>query len=146
MDQIIRFTRHLPTAKVPTQGSAQAAGFDLYAAAIEKDYERQQLIIDTGLKVAFEPGHALFIYSRSGLATKHNLRVANGVGVIDADYRGPVKVILRGSDFLCLSDCVQVGDRIAQAILLPIPSVHWLEVDALDITQRGEGGFGSTGL
>lgn len=145
--QTIRFIKRLANAKTPTQGTAQAAGFDLYAAHILIDTAAEQLVVDTGLNVSFDPDHVLMIHGRSGLASKYGIRLSNGVGVVDADYRGPLKVILR-SDRLTLSELIQqikVGDRVAQAILMPIPEVRWQHVYELDATDRGEGGFGSTG-
>lgn len=145
--QEIRFTKRLPTAQTPTKGTEHAAGFDLYAAAIEVEHVNKHLVIDTGLNVSFSPEHVMLVFGRSGLASKHGIRPANGVGVIDADYRGPLKVILRSDklSFAEFREKIQIGDRIAQALLLPIPSASWCLVDALDETARGEGGFGSTG-
>lgn len=147
MQQIIHFTVRLDNAKVPTKGSMQAAGYDLYAADIQIDPVAKHLVIDTGLNVAFDESHVLMVFGRSGLASKHGIRPANGVGVIDADYRGPLKVILRSDklNFAEFREKIQIGDRVAQALLLPVPSARWIEVGKLDETERGEGGFGSTG-
>lgn len=143
----IRFIKRLPAAQTPTKGTEQAAGFDLYAAEITVDPCNKHLVIDTGLNVSFDPGHVMLVFGRSGLAFKHGIRPANGVGVIDADYRGPLKVVLRSDklNFAEFREKIQVGDRIAQALLLPIPPAVWAEVVELDETARGEGGFGSTG-
>ncbi|WP_199097156.1 dUTP diphosphatase [Dyella sp. ASV21] len=145
--QQIRFTTRLPTAKAPTKGTEQAAGHDLYAAKIDVDWNNHHLVVDTGLNVSFDPNHVMLVFGRSGLASKHGIRPANGVGVIDADYRGPLKVVLRSDKlkFSELVDMIRVGDRIAQALLLPIPAASWEAVAELDDTARGEGGFGSTG-
>lgn len=143
--QEIRFTARLPAAKTPTRGTEHAAGFDLYAAQIDYDWERKKIIIDTGLNISFDPGHVLLLFSRSGLSTKHGINLANDVGVIDADYRGPLKVTLVCDDYYKMVDMIKVGDRIAQAVLVPIPDVRWTLVQELDTTARGEGGFGSTG-
>lgn len=146
--QQIRFTTRLPNAKAPTKGTEQAAGHDLYAAEIEIDWKNHHLVIDTGLNVSFDSNHVMLVFGRSGLASKHGIRPANGVGVIDADYRGPLKVVLRSDKlrFEELITMIKVGDRIAQALLLPIPPSSWESVAELDDTARGEGGFGSTGL
>jgi dUTP pyrophosphatase len=143
----IRFIPFMHNAKRPTQATAASAGWDLYAADVAMDYDSHQLIVNTGLQVSFDPGHVMLIFARSGLATKQGIRLANGVGVVDADYRGPLKVFLR-SDQLTdyqLQQAIRPGDRIAQAVLLPIPLAEWIETDKLDETERGEGGFGSTG-
>lgn len=140
----ILFKKHLPNAIIPTKGSEHAAAFDLYAAAMDYDASNQQAIIDTGLTVAFDTGHALFLFGRSGHAMKYGIRLSNCVGVIDADYRGPLKVLLR-SDSPNVFHSIQIGDRVAQAILMPVPEVEWVSVETLSDTVRGEGGFGSTG-
>ena len=132
-------------AKMPTRGSAYAAGFDLYAAtnydvsimphATEK--------IPIGLAVAIQDGYFGVIYARSGLATKQGLRPANCVGVIDSDYRGEVIVALH-NDTNDIRN-IKAGDRIAQLIIQPCPDVELNLVDDLNNTDRGNGGFGSTG-
>ena len=143
----ILFKRNLPNAKIPHRGSDEAAGFDLHAASIEIDEARNCLIIDTGLSTAFEPGYGLFLFARSGLASKHGLRLVNGVGVIDADYRGPLKVMLTSSLMSAaqITTLIYIGDRICQAVLLPVPLTTWVEVNELPDSLRGHGGFGSTG-
>lgn len=146
MPQIL-FKKLLPHAQIPTQGSEHAAGFDLYAAGVMMDVTHNQLIVDTGLTIAFDTGYVLMLHGRSGLASKFGIRLSNGTGIIDADYRGPLKVLLR-SDLLSLEELarqITIGDRVAQAILLPIPQVTWVEATQLSETARGEGGFGSTG-
>lgn len=146
----ILFVRRLPEARRPTQGSAHAAGFDLYAASIELDLPRNQLIVDTGLNIAFDHGQVLYLFARSGLALKYGIHLTNGTGVIDADYRGPLKLLLQSDTVGAITlarETIKVGDRVAQAILMPIPQVEWVEQDGLEghATDRGEGGFGSTG-
>lgn len=133
-------------ATIPTIGSEYAAGADLYAAT---DYDIEirpsQLVkIDTGLSIAIPEGYFGAIFARSGLATKQGLRPANCVGVVDADYRGPVIVALYND-----SDEVQIvpaKSRIAQLVILPCQSFEFEVVDNLSETERGEGGFGSTGV
>lgn len=146
MPQIL-FKTHLANAKKPTRGSEHAAGFDLYAARIEVDFKNSQLIVDTGLSVSFDTGQVLLIYGRSGLAAKHGIRLVNCTGVVDSDYRGPLKVLLR-SDALTINDMlkhVTIGDRVAQAVLMATPQVEWVSTEELMATARGENGFGSTG-
>jgi dUTP pyrophosphatase len=133
-------------AIIPTRGSEEAAGWDLYAC-LEKDEElimpKASAMIGTGIAVAIPDGYFGGLYARSGLACKQGLRPANCVGVIDSDYRGEIKVCLQND-----SDNWQKvinGERIAQLIIQPYENVSMEEVDELDDTERGEGGFGHTG-
>lgn len=144
-------------ARIPTLGSAAAAGYDLYAAMEDwigpdgMPYKGQIEIpphatcrIPTGIAIAIPEGYWGGIYARSGLATKQGLRPANCVGVIDADYRGEIFVALHNDsdDYRYVAS----GDRIAQLIFHQAERVDfWNSVKELDITDRGEGGFGSTG-
>ena len=142
----VEFKRLNNLARIPTRGSKYAAGYDLYAAT---DYKieiqpHQTVKIDTGIAIAIPEGYFGGVFARSGLALKQGLRPANCVGVIDADYRGPIIVALHND-----SDEVQIieeGSRIAQLVIMPFISVEFQEVDELDDTERGEGGFGSTGV
>ena len=132
-------------AKAPTKGSEYAAGWDLYAAT---DYDieiapHETVKIDTGIAVALPKGTFGAIYARSGLATRQGLRPANAVGVIDSDYRGPIIVALHNDTNE--SQIVPAGSRIAQFIATPFFGIFWHEVDELNETVRGAGGFGSTG-
>lgn len=132
-------------AKMPSRGSTYAAGYDLYAAT-SYDIEiapHKTVKIDTGIAVAIPEGYFGAIYARSGLATKQGLRPGNCVGVIDADYRGPVIVALHNDTNEY--QYIHAGDRIAQLVIQPFLSVEFNEVRELDTTERGEGGFGSTG-
>ena len=143
---MIKFKKLNDLAKVPTFGSEYAAGADLYAAT---DYDieiapHETVKIDTGLAMAIPPRCFGAIFARSGLATKQGLRPANCVGVIDSDYRGPVIVALHNDTEI--PQLVPAGSRIAQLVILPCPSFTFEEVDELDDTTRGEGGFGSTGI
>ena len=141
----IKIKRLRPEAKLPTRGSAFAAGYDLYADldadVVIKPHSTEK--ISAGIALEIPEGYFGGIYARSGLATKENLRPANCVGVIDADYRGPVTVALHNdSDETRI---VQAGERIAQLVIQPFLSVSFIETDELSETVRGEGGFGSTG-
>lgn len=136
-------------AILPTRGSEEAAGYDLYANffSIEYDYWMIQpgetIEVKTGIAVAIPKGYFGGIYARSGLSIKNGVAPANKVGVIDSDYRGEIIVALHNhSD---VSQLIKKGDRIAQLIVQPYCSFEWQEVDELDDTERGEGGFGSTG-
>ncbi len=135
-----------PEAKLPTRGSAQAAGYDLYACL---DGERREIpphataAIPTGLCIAVPDGYFAAVFARSGLAAKEGLRPANCVGVCDSDYRGEYLVMLHNDTDQ--TRWVENGDRIAQMVVLPYLPVTFREVEALDETERGAGGFGSTG-
>lgn len=132
-------------AMLPTKGSASAAGFDLYAC-LESDISvapGQTQNIPTGIAAAIPQGFFGGVYARSGLASKQGLRPCNCTGVIDADYRGEIIVALyNDSD---QERTVAPNDRIAQLIVQPYSDVYLEESDALDETERGDGGFGSTG-
>lgn len=134
-----------PNAKVPTQGSKYAAGFDLYASKACVIESGQCVLVHTGLAMEIPIGYWGGIYARSGLATKQGLRPANAVGVIDSDYRGEIMVALYNDSSYDRE--IQVGDRIAQFILAPIccPTDGFQVVEELSDTCRGDGGFGSTG-
>lgn len=134
-------------AKVPTKGSAAAAGWDLYCATENTIVipPHQTEMINTDIALEIEEGLWGGIYPRSGLATKQGLRPANCVGVIDSDYRGNVVVALHNdTDFY---RHVEPGERIAQLIFHEvIKNDEWQIVGELASTTRGEGGFGSTGM
>ena len=136
-----------PDAKVPVYGSKGAACFDLYAARVINTADDIELTVTYGTGLQFEvpEGHVMMIYSRSGHGFKHGITLVNSTGVIDADYRGEVCVKLRKTriDMYGMPD---VGERIAQAMILPVEQVAFEEVDELSNTERGEGGFGSTGV
>lgn len=128
--------------KIATEGSAAA---DLYAC-IDEAVEIPaggNAVIPTGLAIAVPEGYGAFIFARSGLGIKHGITPRNGVGVIDSDYRGEVCVGLQN-----LSDkdyTVRPGDRIAQMAIMPVMPAEYVLCDELSDTERGEGGFGSTG-
>ncbi|KAH9963200.1 dUTP diphosphatase [Russula dissimulans] len=133
--------RHSEKAKLPTRGSAFAAGYDLYSAERKVIPAHGKALIDTQLSIAVPPGTYGRVAPRSGLASK--FMIDTGAGVIDADYRGILFVLLFN-----LSDVdftVEEGDRIAQLVIEKIETPAVLEVDDLDATLRGENGFGSTG-
>ena len=132
-------------AKLPTRGSKDAAGYDLYAAITQPIEIAPHSTIKVGTGLAFSLPRNTFaaIYARSGLATKQGLRPANCVGVCDSDYRGEYSVALHND-----TDEVQTiepGDRIAQMVLCPYIKMEFIEAENLDATNRGAGGFGSTG-
>ena len=134
-------------AKMPTNGSQYAAGYDLYAAIEEPVtiYPGTCEKIGTGLAMEIPTGYFGAIFARSGLATKQGLRPANCVGVVDSDYRGEVIVALHNDSNEARQ--VQPYERIAQLVLMPYGVVEKFEVvDDLENTDRGTGGFGSTGI
>lgn len=144
----VQFVKVREGAKVPERGSKFAAGYDLSACI--PDMERtiihpgETVKIPTGLAFAYPEGYFGAVCARSGLATKCGLAPANKIGILDEDYRGEVFIALHNH-----SSEVQVvnhGDRIAQLILLPYLNVDFVESDKLDETERGEGGFGSSGV
>ncbi|CAN6291978.1 unnamed protein product [Urochloa humidicola] len=129
-------------AILPSRGSALAAGYDLSSAAETVVPARGKALVPTDLSIAIPEGTYARIAPRSGLALKHSIDV--GAGVIDADYRGPVGVILFNHSEVDFA--VKPGDRIAQMIIQVIATPEVAEVEDLDATVRGEGGFGSTGV
>ena len=140
----LKIRRLDPTISLPTYGTHESAGFDLAAAHDITVEPRQIVLVRTGLVIEVPSGHFLAIFARSSTPLKRGLVVANGVGVVDADYSGPTDEIL--VQVLNITDsAVQVarGDRLAQGIVLPAPRVTWDEV--ADIRQDARGGFGSTG-
>ena len=133
------------TAILPERGSAYAAGYDLFADVAEnmeiKPHETK--MIGTGLAMEIPEGYFGGIFARSGLASKEALRPANCVGVVDADYRGEVKVALHNDGDVVRT--ITPGQKVAQLVIVPFLSVEFNEVEMLNETVRGVGGFGSTG-
>jgi len=132
-------------AKLPTRGSASAAGYDLYAD-IEKEVRiapHTTEMIGTGLSMEIPEGYFGAIFARSGLASRESLRPANCVGVVDSDYRGPFMIALHNDGEQ--ERVITPGERIAQLVVIPYLPVEFTEADTLSDTGRGSGGFGSTG-
>lgn len=142
----IKIKKLKENAILPSRGSACAAGYDLYACldcdsvVIEP---HKTVKIGTGLSIAVPEGYFGAIFARSGLAAKEGLRPANCVGVADSDYRGEYIVALHNDSETARTVCN--GDRIAQLVIMPFLSAEFVEADELDETDRGAGGFGSTG-
>lgn len=141
----VRIKKLRENAVVPTYGSDFAAGADLYAAIDEPVTIEagETKLIPTGLAFEIPEGYAGFVYARSGLASKRNLAPANKVGVIDSDYRGEVMVALHNHGKA--SQTIEAGERTAQMVIAPYITASFILSEALDDTERGEGGFGSTG-
>jgi dUTP pyrophosphatase len=136
------FKKLHPDAILPTYGSAGAAGMDVHTQVDFVMHSKEIGVVSTGLAVAIPEGFELQCRPRSGLATR-GIGIVNAPGTIDSDYRGEIKVILinhssRTAEFVA-------GDRIAQLVLAPVTRAEVVEVDELDDTERGAGGFGSTG-
>jgi dUTP pyrophosphatase len=130
---------------LPKYQTINASGFDLQANLEEPAALKpgQRLAIPTGLFVQFPDGYEIQIRPRSGMALNHGITVLNTPGTVDADYRGEIKVIL--ANLTREEFTVNPGDRIAQGVLCPVVQASFREVQELDSTARGEGGFGSTG-
>lgn len=134
-------------AVMPTYATDGAACFDLYAAAIKdtiKDTINNTVIYDTGLQFEIPQGAVMMIYSRSGHGFKKGIHLANCVGVIDSDYRGNVMVKMESTQ-THTSGFPACGERIAQAMIIPVQRNEFEFVDELSDTERADGGFGSTG-
>lgn len=144
--KIVKYSVLSPLAKVPAYATAGAAAADL-CAALEEPLTiapMQRVLVPTGLAIELPGAHAVaLVYARSGLSIKHGLCMANGVGVVDSDYRGELKVpmVNLGAE----AYTIQPGERVAQLCIAPVYTAAFVQADALDETARGEGGFGSTG-
>lgn len=145
MMEPIQVKKLRPDATVPTYGSAQAAGADLYACLDEpaEILPGQTVFIPTGISMQLPQGYVGLIYARSGLACRQDLAPANKVGVIDSDYRGELIVALHNHGSQLRR--VNTGDRIAQLVVTPVITPGFVLSDTLSQTQRGDGRFGSTG-
>jgi dUTP pyrophosphatase len=142
----VNFKKLNENAIVPTYGSEFAAGADLYACTNGETVTfapSETKLIKTGIAMEIPEGYAGLIYARSGIANKRGLAPSNKVGVVDSDYRGEIKVALFNHS--TETRTVAKGDRIAQMVIAPYLKVEYEEVDELSSTQRGAGGFGSTG-
>lgn len=142
----VRIKKLDPRAKLPVYGSADAAGADL-CALTDDDITLapgETTFVHTGLAAAIPQGYVGLVCARSGLASKQGLAPANKVGVVDADYRGELMVALHNHSGE--ARVIHNGDRIAQMVILPYLTADFVLSEELDETERGEGGFGSTGI
>lgn len=144
-----------PGVPMPAYATEGAAGFDLAAAEDVIIEPGQTVVVSTGLAVELPPGYELQIRPRSGISAYTKLRIANAPGTVDSDFRGEIGVIVDNiaapsgdpfKDGTVLAECIRAGDRIAQAVITPIYRAVFEEVDALTPTERGAGGYGSTGV
>jgi len=133
-----------PDAVVPGRAYVGDAGLDLAACDRVELAPGERALVGTGLAVAIPEGHAGFVQPRSGLAVKHGITVVNTPGLIDAGYRGELKVALLNTD-AHTAFVVEPGMRIAQLVVLALPPIAPVEVDELPASERGAGGFGSSG-
>lgn len=133
-----------PRATVPTRAHAGDAGLDLFAldaAALEPG---QRASIRTGIAIEIPPGRAGLVLPRSGLAVRHGIALVNAPGLIDSGYRGEVRVLLLNTDRASSFE-IAPGDRIAQLVIVAVDAADPVEVDVLSVSERGTGGFGSSG-
>lgn len=130
---------------VPSYSHPGDAGADLSSSEAITLPPGQRATVGTGVSIALPAGFVAFIVPRSGLAAKHGITVVNSPGTVDAGYRGEIKVTLLNTDS---SDSFEIakGDRIAQMIVMPVTQARFIPVEKLPVSERGESGFGSTGL
>ncbi len=147
MGQVVKILKLKEDAKIPTRGSSQAAGYDLYALLDTESISimpHETVKIGTGIALELPELTFLGIFARSGIATKEGLRPANCVGVVDSDYRGEIIVSIHNDSNEIRK--ITNYERIAQAVVLPYISVDFELADSLNTTKRGDNGFGSTGV
>jgi dUTP pyrophosphatase len=140
----LRFARLSEAGRAPSRAHDDDAGHDLHAAEAARLGPGDRASVGTGIAVEIPPGHAGLVLPRSGLAARHGIAVVNAPGLIDAGYRGEVRVLLLNTD---KQDTFEVspGDRIAQLLIVPHAAPEVVELETLEETVRGAGGFGSTG-
>jgi len=145
LDVSIRVLDHAKGLPLPGYATAGSAGCDLRAALSAPQIlaPGEFFAVPTGLCIALPPDHEAQVRPRSGLAVKHGVTLLNGPGTIDADYRGEIRVALINLSQQPYEVCR--GDRIAQLVIAPVVQCQWRAVEQLDETERGAGGFGSTG-
>jgi dUTP pyrophosphatase len=141
----VSITRLHPDARIPSTAYAGDAGLDL--SSVERLVLRpgRRSMVGTGLAVAIPAGHAGFVQPRSGLAANHGIAVVNSPGLIDAGYRGELRVVLLNTDPE-RDFTIEVGDRIAQLVILALPPIELVEVDELPESERADRGFGSSAV
>ena len=141
----LRVQRLDPAAKLPVRAHADDAGYDLHALEAATLAPGERATIRTGIAVELPPGHAGLVLPRSGLAARHGIAIVNAPGLIDAGYRGELKVLLLNTDRSATFD-IAAGDRIAQLVIVAVAAPEVVEAEALGATARGEGGLGSSGV
>lgn len=133
-----------PEAQVPGRAHDGDAGLDLRALEAARLGPGERMAVRTGLAVAIPPGHAGFVLPRSGLAMRHGITLTNSPGLIDSGYRGELKILMLNTD-PAETFKIEPGDRIAQLVIVAVALPEPVEIDGLDETERGTGGFGSSG-
>ena len=141
---IVSFQRLSEAAQPPTRAHDHDAGYDLRAAEPATLGPGERASVGTGIAVEIPEGHAGLVLPRSGLAARHGIALVNAPGLIDAGYRGEVRVLLLNTDRDKGFE-IEPGDRIAQLVVVDLPEVEFAEADSLSETVRGAGGFGSSG-
>ncbi len=140
----LAFARLSHAARPPTRAHGGDAGYDLAAAETALLGPGERAAVGTGVAVAIPPAHAGLVLPRSGLAVRHGITLVNSPGLIDAGYRGELRVLLLNTDRSASFE-IGAGDRIAQLVIVRVESPELIEEPSLQETGRGEGGFGSTG-
>jgi dUTP pyrophosphatase len=140
----LRFRRLRDDAMLPSRAHDADAGLDLHAVEAARLRAGERASVGTGLAVEIPPGHAGLVLPRSGLATRHGIALVNAPGLIDAGYRGEIRVLLLNTDREESFE-IEPGDRIAQLLVVAFAEVEPVAVEALEATARGAGGFGSSG-
>jgi dUTP pyrophosphatase len=142
---VVKFVRAVQEAELPAYGSAGASGMDLRSVEVVTLQPGERRLIDTGLLIELPRGYEGQVRPRSGLALKHGITVVNAPGTIDWDYRGRIGVILLNTSTTPFH--IGLGDRIAQLVIAPVVQALVAEIreDELTTTERGAGGYGSTG-
>jgi len=140
----LRVQRLDPAAALPVRAHADDAGYDLHALEAARLEPGERAMLRTGIAIELPAGHAGLVLPRSGLAARHGIALVNAPGLIDAGYRGELKVLLLNTDREVAFE-VAAGDRIAQLVIVAVAAPEVVEAGALAATVRGEGGFGSSG-
>jgi dUTP pyrophosphatase len=140
----LEFTRLDPAAIAPTRAYSGDAGFDLYAITAARIEPGTRTDVGTGIALAIPDGHAGLVLPRSGLAIRHGIALVNAPGLIDAGYRGELRVLLLNTDREETFE-VAPGDRIAQLVIVSLPAIELHEQDQLEGSERGDRGLGSSG-
>lgn len=141
----LRFRRLDPAARLPARAHEDDAGYDLHALEPARLEPGARALVRTGLAIELPAGHAGLVLPRSGLAARHGIALVNAPGLIDAGYRGELRVLLLNTDRDTAFE-VAAGDRIAQLVIVAVATPQIVEVDDLSATARGESGFGSSGF
>ena len=140
----LRVRRLDPAARLPVRAHDDDAGYDLHALHAASLAPGERATVATGIAIELPAGHAGLVVPRSGLAARHGIAIVNAPGLIDAGYRGELKVLLLNTDPSATFE-IAPGDRIAQLVVIAVAAPEVVEADTLGSTARGEGGLGSTG-